>query len=168
MSQQQREYFLHQQMKTIQDELGGNPIEKEVEELKAKAKKKKWSKEVASVFNREVNKLSRMNPMVGDYSMQLTYLQVLLELPWNEFTKDNFDLKRVKKVLDQDHYGLEQVKERILEHLAVLKLKGDLKAPIICLHGPPGVGKTSLGKSVARALKPVSYTHLTLPTKRIV
>ena len=152
MNQQQREFFLHQQMKTIQDELGGNPIEKEIEELKKLAKKKKWSKEVASTFEREVNKLSRMNPMAGEYSMQLSYVQLLLDLPWNEFTVDNFDLKRVQKVLDEDHFGLEQVKERILEHLAVLKLKGDMKAPIICLHGPPGVGKTSLGKSVARAL----------------
>lgn len=152
MSQQQREYFLHQQMKTIQDELGGNPMEKEIEELKQQAARKKWSKEVALVFEKEVAKLSRMNPMAGEYSMQMTYVQFLLDLPWNEFTKDNFDLKRAQKVLDQDHYGLEQVKERILEHLAVLKLKGDLKAPILCLHGPPGVGKTSLGKSVARAL----------------
>ncbi len=152
MSQQQREYFLHQQMKTIQDELGGNPIEKEIEELKKLAKNKKWSKEVAATFDREVNKLSRMNPMAGEYSMQLSYVQLMLDLPWNEYTKDNFDLKRAKKILDEDHFGLEQVKERILEHLAVLKLKGDMKAPIICLHGPPGVGKTSLGKSVARAL----------------
>ncbi len=152
MSQQQREYFLHQQMKTIQDELGGSPNEKEVEEMRKQAETKKWSKEVAEVFNRELNKLSNMNPMAPDYSMQLNYVQLLLDLPWNEFTKDNFDLKRTKRVLDKDHFGLEQVKERILEHLAVLKLKGDMKAPIICLHGPPGVGKTSLGKSIARAL----------------
>lgn len=152
MSQQQREYFLHQQMKTIQDELGGSPNEKEVEEMRKQAETKKWSKEVAEVFNRELNKLSNMNPMAPDYSMQLNYVQLLLDLPWNEFTKDNFDLKRAKRVLDKDHFGLEQVKERILEHLAVLKLKGDMKAPIICLYGPPGVGKTSLGKSIARAL----------------
>lgn len=152
MSQQQREYFLHQQMKTIQDELGGSPNDKEIEEMRKQAQSKKWGKEVAAVFDREINKLSSMNPMAPDYSMQLNYVQLLLELPWNEYTKDNFDLKRAKKILDEDHFGLEQVKERILEHLAVLKLKGDMKAPIICLYGPPGVGKTSLGKSVARAL----------------
>ncbi|MHC1702827.1 MAG: endopeptidase La [Tenuifilaceae bacterium] len=152
MDQQQREYFLHQQMKTIQDELGGNPIDKEIEELKKQAIQKKWSKEVAELFEKETNKLQKMNPMAGEYSVQLNYVQLLLELPWNEYSIDNFDLKRAKKVLDEDHFGLEQVKERILEHLAVLKLKGDMKAPIICLYGPPGVGKTSLGKSVARAL----------------
>lgn len=152
MDQQQREYLLHQQMKTIQDELGGNPIEKEVEELKAKAVDKKWSQEVAGVFNREVDKLLRMNPAAGEYSIQLSYVQTLLDLPWNEFSEDNFDMKHAEQVLDEDHYGLELVKERILEHLAVLKLKNDMKSPIICLYGPPGVGKTSLGKSVARAL----------------
>lgn len=152
MSQQQREYFLHQQMKTIQDELGGSPNEKEIEAMQKQAETKKWSKEVAEVFKRELSKLSNMNPMAPDYSMQLNYVQLMLDLPWNEYTVDNFDLKRAKKVLDEDHFGLEQVKERILEHLAVLKLKGDMKAPIICLYGPPGVGKTSLGKSVARAL----------------
>jgi ATP-dependent Lon protease len=152
MDQQQREYFLHQQMKTIQDELGGNPIEQEIEELKAKAKKKKWKKDVASTFNKEVEKLTRLNPAAGEYSVQLNYLQTLLELPWNYFTKDNFDLKRAQRILDKDHFGLEKVKDRIIEHLAVLKLKGDMKSPIICLYGPPGVGKTSLGKSVAKAL----------------
>lgn len=152
MDQQQREYFLHQQMKTIQDELGGNPIDKEIEELKKQAVDKKWSKEVAELFEKELSKLHKMNPMAGEYSVQLNYVQLLLELPWNEYTTDNFDLKRAKKILDEDHFGLDQVKERILEHLAVLKLKGDMKAPIICLYGPPGVGKTSLGKSVARAL----------------
>ncbi|MDD3567118.1 MAG: endopeptidase La [Bacteroidales bacterium] len=152
MSQQQREYFLHQQMKTIQDELGGSPNEKEIEAMQKQSETKKWSKEVAEVFTRELSKLSNMNPMAPDYSMQLNYVQLMLDLPWNEYTEDNFDLKRAKKVLDEDHFGLEQVKERILEHLAVLKLKGDMKAPIICLYGPPGVGKTSLGKSVARAL----------------
>ncbi len=152
MNQQQREYFLHQQMKTIQDELGGSPNEKEVESMKKQARTKKWGKEVAAVFDREVKKLSNMNPMAPDYSIQLNYVQLLLDLPWNEFTKDNFDLKRAQKILDEDHFGLDQVKERILEHLAVLKLKGDMKSPIICLHGPPGVGKTSLGKSIARAL----------------
>ena len=152
IDQQQREYFLHQQMKTIQDELGGNPLEQEIEELKAKGKKKKWNKDVSGVFNREVEKLNRLNPATGEYSVQINYLQTLLELPWNEYTKDNFDLRRAQNILDKDHFGLEKVKERIIEHLAVLKLKGDLKSPIICLLGPPGVGKTSLGKSVAKAL----------------
>lgn len=152
MNQQQREYFLHQQMKTIQDELGGSPNDKEIEIMRKQAGEKKWNKEVEEVFERELSKLSNMNPMAPDYSMQLNYVQLMLDLPWSEYTKDNFDLKRAKKVLDKDHFGLDQVKERILEHLAVLKLKGDMKAPIICLHGPPGVGKTSLGKSIARAL----------------
>jgi len=152
IDQQQREFMLHQQMKTIQDELGGNPLEQEIEDLKKKGALKKWSKEVAEVFNRELDKMHRLNPATGEYSVQLNYLQTLLDLPWNTYTKDNFNLKRAKKVLEQDHYGLEKVKERILEHLAVLKLKGDMKSPIICLIGPPGVGKTSLGKSIARAL----------------
>ncbi len=152
MDQQQREYFLHQQMKTIQDELGGNPLEQEIEELKKRAGKKKWGKETSAVFFKEVDKLNRLNPATGEYSVQLNYLQTLLELPWNEFTKDNFDLKRAQRILDRDHFGLEKVKDRIIEHLAVLKLKGDMKSPIICLYGPPGVGKTSLGKSVAKAL----------------
>lgn len=152
MNQQQREYFLHQQMKTIQDELGGSPNEKEVEDMWAQAEKKNWDETVQETFERELNKLSNMNPMAPDYSMQHSYVQLLLDLPWNEYTQDNFDLKRAKRILDEDHFGLDEVKERILEHLAVLKLKGDMKAPIICLHGPPGVGKTSLGKSIARAL----------------
>jgi ATP-dependent Lon protease len=152
IDQQQREFLLHQQMKTIQDELGGNPIEQEIEELRGKAAKKKWSKEVAEVFYKEVDKLHRLNPATGEYSVQLNYLQTLLDLPWGSYTKDNFNLQRAKNILEKDHYGLEKVKDRILEHLAVLKLKGDLKSPILCLLGPPGVGKTSLGKSIARAL----------------
>ena len=152
IEKQQRDYFLSQQLKTIQEELGQNPQEEEVKSLTERAKKKKWAKTVAETFDKELNKLRRMNPQVAEYSIQMNYLDLLLELPWEEFTKDNFDLKQVKKVLDKDHYGLEKVKERILEHLAVLKLKGDMKAPILCLIGPPGVGKTSLGKSIANAL----------------
>lgn len=152
LDQQQREYLLHQQMKTIQDELGGNPVDQEIQEIEKKAKKKKWSKEVATVFEKEVDKLERLNPAAGEYSVQLNYLHTMLELPWNEFTKDNFDMNRAKEILDKDHFGLEKVKDRILEHLAVLKLKGNMKAPILCLVGPPGVGKTSLGKSIAKAL----------------
>jgi ATP-dependent Lon protease len=161
MDQQQREYLLHQQMKTIQDELGGNPAEKEVNTLKEKAKEKKWSKEVAAIFQKELEKLQRINPAAGDYSIQLTYVQTMLELPWNEYSQDNFDMKHAEQVLEEDHYGLELVKERILEHLAVLKLKNDMKSPIICLYGPPGVGKTSLGKSIARALGR-SYIRMSL------
>jgi ATP-dependent Lon protease len=161
IDQQQREYLLHQQMKTIQDELGGNPMDQELQELEKKAKKKKWGKEVESAFKKELDKLQRLNPAAGEYSVQLNYLYTLLELPWNEFTKDNFDLHRAKKILDEDHFGLEKVKDRILEYLAVLKLKGDLKSPIICLVGPPGVGKTSLGKSIARALNR-KYTRVSL------
>lgn len=152
LDQQQREFLLNQQMKTIQDELGGNPIEQEINEMKAAAKDKKWSEDVSKFFDKEVNKLHRLNPAAGEYSVQFSYCQTLLDLPWNEYTEDNFDLKHAEKVLDEDHYGLEKVKERILEHLAVLKLKKDMKAPILCLYGPPGVGKTSLGKSIARAL----------------
>lgn len=152
LDRQQREYLLHQQMKTIQDELGGSPIDQEIEELKKKAKDKKWTKEVEETFGKELDKLHRLNPATGEYSVQLNYLQTLLDLPWNEFTDDNFDLKRAQKILDEDHFGLEKVKDRIVEYLAVLKLKGDLKSPILCLYGPPGVGKTSLGKSIAKAL----------------
>ncbi|VAW21789.1 ATP-dependent protease La Type I [hydrothermal vent metagenome] len=161
MDKQQREFMLHQQMKTIQDELGGNPVDQEINELKKKAKDKKWSKEVAAFFDKEVQKLNRLNPVAGEYSVQYSFCQTLLELPWNEYTEDNFDLKHASKVLDEDHYGLEKVKERILEHLAVLKLKNDMKSPILCLFGPPGVGKTSLGKSVARALGR-SYVRVSL------
>lgn len=149
---QQREYMLHQQMKTIQDELGGSPADQEVEELREKAADKKWDEETAKVFDKELSKLSRMNPAAGEYSVQINYLQTLVDLPWSEYTEDNFDLKNAESVLDRDHFGLEKVKDRILEHLAVLKLKGDLKSPIICLYGPPGVGKTSLGKSIADSL----------------
>jgi len=152
MDQQQREYLLHQQMKTIQDELGGTPGEEDVMELEGKALEKLWSDEVAEVFEKELKKLQRLNPQAAEYSVQLNYLQEMIDLPWNEYTKDNFDLKNAQNVLDSDHFGLEKVKDRIIEHLAVLKLKGDLKSPILCLYGPPGVGKTSLGKSIASAL----------------
>lgn len=152
IDQQQREFLLHQQMKTIQNELGGNPIEKEVEEFRKRGTEKLWNEDVARVFARELDKLSRLNPAAAEYSVQVNYIQTLLELPWQEYTRDNLDLRNASKVLDEDHYGLEEVKERILEHLAVLKLKGDLNSPILCLYGPPGVGKTSLGRSVARAL----------------
>ncbi len=161
MDKQQRDFMLNQQMKTIQDELGGNPVEMEIKELKKKAKTKKWNDYVAKFFKKEVEKLSRLNPAAGEYSVQFSFCQTLLDLPWNEYTTDNFDLKNATKVLDEDHYGLEKVKERILEHLAVLKLKNDMKSPILCLYGPPGVGKTSLGKSVARALDR-SYVRMSL------
>ncbi len=152
IDQQQREYLLQQQIRTIQDELGSNPIEQEVKNLREKAQSKKWNEPVAQIFEKEIDKLQRLNPNSGEFSVQVNYLQTMLDLPWNEYTQDNFDLKRAQKILDRDHFGLDQVKERILEHLAVLKLKGDLKSPILCLYGPPGVGKTSLGKSVAEAL----------------
>ncbi len=152
LDQQQREFLLHQQMKTIQNELGGNPVEKEIEEYSRKAESKKWSKEVKTVFEKELDKLHRLNPAAAEYSVQVNYIQTLLDLPWEFYTVDNLDLNNARQVLDSDHFGLEEVKERILEHLAVLKLKGDLKSPILCLYGPPGVGKTSLGRSVAKAL----------------
>ncbi len=152
IDKQQREYFLHQQMKTIQDELGDNPVEEEINELRKKASKKKWSKEVGKTFHKELDKLQRMNPSAAEYSVQLNYLELLVELPWNEYTKDKFDLNKADRILNRDHYGLEKVKERILEQLAVFKLKKNLKSPILCLYGPPGVGKTSLGKSIASAL----------------
>jgi len=153
LDKQQKEYLLHQQMKTIQQELGGGPAEQEIKDLEAKAKEKKWAKETEKHFEKELNKLQHLNAASAEFSVQLNYLHTLLDMPWNEFTNDNFDLKRAQRILDEDHYGLEKVKERIIEHLAVLKLKGDLKAPILCLYGPPGVGKTSLGKSIARALE---------------
>ncbi|WP_034258080.1 endopeptidase La [Altibacter lentus] len=152
ISQQQREYFLHQQMKTIQEELGGNSSEAEIEEMRQRGKKKQWSKEVAKHFDKELAKLQRMNPQVAEFSIQRNYLDLLLELPWNEYSKDKFDLKRARKILDRDHHGLDDVKQRIIEYLAVLKLRNDMKSPILCLYGPPGVGKTSLGKSIAEAL----------------
>lgn len=152
LDQQQREYFLHQQMKTIQEELGGVSYEAEVEEMRAKSKSKKWDDKIAKHFEKELAKMSRMNPQVAEYSIQRNYLELFLELPWNEFSKDKFDLKRAQKILDRDHYGLEDVKQRIIEYLAVLKLRNDMKSPILCLYGPPGVGKTSLGKSIAEAL----------------
>ena len=152
LDQQQREYFLNQQIKQIQEELGGDPQEQEIEDFKEKAKKKKWNKSVAERFEKELQKFQRLNPQSAEYSVQLNYLETLIELPWNDYTKDNFDLKRAQKILDKDHFGLEKVKERIIEYLAVLKLKGDMKSPILCLYGPPGVGKTSLGRSIAKAL----------------
>lgn len=152
LNQQQKEYFLQQQLKTIQDELGGNPQQTDIEDFRKKAATKKWSAEVAETFEKEVTKLERLHPQSPDYSVQFTYIQTLLDLPWGEYTEDNFNLTNAQKVLDHDHFGLEKVKERIIEHLAVLKLKGDMKSPIICLYGPPGVGKTSLGKSIAKAL----------------
>ncbi len=152
LDKQQRDYMLNQQLKTIQEELGGSAQQQEIDELREQAKKKKWPKEVDETFEKELAKLMRLNPAAMDYSIHLNYLETLVDLPWEEYTKDNFDLKHAQKVLDKDHYGLEKVKERIIEYLAVLKLKGDMKSPIICLVGPPGVGKTSLGKSVARAL----------------
>ncbi|RDI05450.1 endopeptidase La [Flavobacterium sp. AG291] len=152
LDQQQREYFLHQQMKTIQEELGGVSHDQEIEEMRQKGKAKKWTEKVKSHFDKEVAKLQRMNPQVAEYATQRNYLELMLDLPWNEFSKDNFDLKHAEKVLHKDHYGLDDVKKRIIEHLAVLKLRKDMKSPILCLYGPPGVGKTSIGKSVAEAL----------------
>ena len=153
IDQQQREYFLQQQLKNIQDELGGSAQDQDIKELRSKALQKHWAKEVADTFEKEVLKLERINPQSPDYNVQLNYLQVMLSLPWGEYTTDNLDMKNARRVLDRDHHGLEKVKERILEHLAVLKMRGDLKSPILCLYGPPGVGKTSLGRSIAKALK---------------
>ena len=152
ISQQQKEYFLHQQMKTIQEELGGNTSEEEIEEMRERSKKKIWNNEVGEHFEKELAKLQRMNPQVAEYGIQRNYLELYLDLPWDEYSTDKFDLKRARKILDRDHFGLDDVKKRIIEHLAVLKLRKDMKSPILCLYGPPGVGKTSLGKSIAEAL----------------
>lgn len=152
LEKQQKEYFLNQQLKTIQEELGGNPHEEELNKLQQLADKKKWPKVAKEAFDREIIKARRINPQIAEYSVTLNYLELMLDLPWDDVTKDVFNLKKVKTVLDKDHFGLEDVKKRIIEHLAVLRLKGDMKAPIICLVGPPGVGKTSLGKSIATAL----------------
>ncbi len=152
MDQQQREYFLHQQLKTIQEELGGVSYDEEIAEMRKKATSKKWTKEVKEIFEKELGRLQRMNPQVAEYSVQRNYLDLFLELPWNEYTEDKFDLKKAKEILDRDHFGLDKVKDRVLEYLAVLKLKNDMKSPILCLYGPPGVGKTSLGKSIAESI----------------
>ncbi|MCY1490023.1 Lon protease 2 [compost metagenome] len=152
LDQQQREYFLHQQMKTIQEELGGVSHEEEIDDMREKGLKKKWNEKTKNHFEKELSKMQRMNPQSPDFGIQRNYLELYLELPWNEFSKDNFDLKRAQKILDRDHFGLEDVKKRMIEHLAVLKLRNDMKSPILCLYGPPGVGKTSIGKSVAEAL----------------
>lgn len=152
LDKQQKDYFLQQQIRALQEELGQDSPDKEIQSLKDRAVRKKWNKEIAEHFNKECDRLQRLNPMAPDYSIYLNYLQLLLDLPWNEYTNDRFDLQKARKVLDRDHFGLDKVKDRILEYLAVLKLKGDMKSPILCLYGPPGVGKTSLGKSVAEAL----------------
>ncbi len=152
MDQQQKEYFLHQQIKTIQEELGGFSHEQEIEEMRKKAKAKKWDEKIGEHFEKELSKLQRMNPQVAEFGIQRNYLELMLDLPWNEYSKDKFDLKNAEKTLNKDHYGLEDVKKRVIEHMAVLKLRNDMKAPILCLYGPPGVGKTSIGKSVAKAL----------------
>ncbi len=152
LDKQQREYFLHQQMRTIQDELGDNPQFQDVRDFQERAKAKKWNKTVEKLFTKELEKMQRMNPQGAEYTVQMNYLDLLLDLPWGEYTKDNLDLERARKILERDHFGMEKVKERILEYLAVLKLKGNMKSPILCFYGPPGVGKTSLGKSIAEAL----------------
>ena len=153
LDEQQREYFLHQQIKNIKEELGDGDSAPDKKELLEKAKNKKWSEDIAKIFQKELDKLDTLNPQSPDYSVQVNYLQTMVNLPWNEYTKDDLDLKRAKRILDKDHYGMEKVKERILEYIAVLQLRGNLKSPILCLYGPPGVGKTSLGKSIAEAMK---------------
>ncbi len=152
LEKQQRDYYLNQQLKTIQEELGQDPVEQDIEELIKRAETKQWPASVKAHFEKELNKIRRMNPQVAEYSVQMNYLDLMVDLPWSEYTKDRYDLKKCMQILNQDHNGLEKIKERIVEHLAVLKLKGDMKAPILCLVGPPGVGKTSLGKSIAKAL----------------
>ena len=152
LDKQQKEYYLNQQMKAIQEELGGSGSQKEIDEMRKQGAKKKWNTEIENAFDKELRKLQRMNSSMSDYSVQRSYIELILELPWDECTTDSFDLKSARKILDRDHFGLEKVKERIIEHLAVLKLRGDMKSPILCLYGPPGVGKTSLGKSIADAL----------------
>ena len=152
LDKQQREYFLHQQMRTIQDELGDNPQEQDIKEFRDRAEKKKWNKDVEKLFYKELEKLQRMNPQGAEYTVQMNYIDTMIDLPWNEFSKDNLNLNRSRKVLEKDHFGLEKVKDRIMEYLAVLKIKGNMKSPILCFYGPPGVGKTSLGKSIAEAL----------------
>jgi ATP-dependent Lon protease len=161
LDQQQREYYLNQQMKTIQEELGVVSYEQEIDDMRQRAKSKKWEDEVRRQFEKELGKLQRMNSQVAEYSVQRNYLDLFLDLPWNEFSKDNFNLKKAQKILDRDHFGLDDVKKRIVEHLAVLKLRNDMKSPILCLYGPPGVGKTSLGKSIAEALGR-SYVRISL------
>ena len=161
LDQQQKEYLLHQQMKEIQNQLGENPVQQEINELREKSFGKKWSETVKKIFNKELDKLERMNPSGAEYGVQINYCQLLIDLPWDEYTNDSFNLKKVQKVLDRDHFGLEKVKERIVEYLSVLKLKGDMKSPILCLYGPPGVGKTSLGKSIAEAIGR-KYVRMTL------
>ncbi|WP_185851334.1 endopeptidase La [Blattabacterium cuenoti] len=153
MDQQQREYFLHQQIKAIQEELGDISYEKEIDEMRAKASRKKWPKEAKKQFDRELLKMQRTNPQMPEYTVQRNYLELMIDLPWGRYSKDSFDLEFAQKILDRDHYGLEKVKERIIEYLAVLKLRGDMRSPILCFYGPPGVGKTSLGRSIATALK---------------
>ncbi len=161
IDQQQRDYFLRQQIRVLQDELGFDGPDKEIDKLRAQGKEKKWTKEVAEHFNKELDKLQRINPQAAEFPVAMNYVEFMLELPWTDYTEDNFDLKRAKSILDRDHYGLTKVKNRILEYLAVLKLKQDMKGPILCLHGPPGVGKTSLGKSIAKSLQR-KYTRMSL------
>ncbi|MFZ1808957.1 MAG: endopeptidase La [Cyclobacteriaceae bacterium] len=161
IDQQQRDYFLRQQIRVLQDELGFDGPDKEVEKLRAKGKEKKWSKEVSEHFNKELDKLQRINPQAAEFPVAMNYIEFMLDLPWADYTEDDFDLKRAKRILDKDHYGLTKVKNRILEYLAVLKLKQDMKGPILCLHGPPGVGKTSLGKSIAKSLQR-NYVRMSL------
>ena len=155
LNRQQREYFLHQEMKNIQEELGED-ADSDIDGLQQRAKRKKWNDKTREFFDREIGRLRRMNPQSPEYQTQYDYLDTFVTLPWNEGTKDNLNLKNAERVLNQDHFGMEKVKERILEHLAVLKTRGDFKSPIICLYGPPGVGKTSLGKSIARAMNKIT------------